>query len=189
MNDVAVLLGIGNIGEKYVSTRHNVGFIITQKFIQKYADPKVRKFEYSQVWECNFENRDVAVCHPNTFVNNSGIAARELLDFYSVDETGMLVVVDDLNLSLGAIRLRGSGSDGGHNGLKSLIANTSKEFARLRFGIGMLPKDLSIIDFVLGKFSEDELKIVDEKSEFALQGIECYLKDGIVTAMNKYNSK
>jgi PTH1 family peptidyl-tRNA hydrolase len=163
--------------------------MITRNFVRRCAISKEKKFEHSQVWECFFENKTVAVCHPNTYVNNSGIAARELFDYYLINETKMLVVVDDFNLPLGTIRFRGSGSDGGHNGLKSLIANTSKEFPRLRFGIGTIPENVSVIDFVLGEFTEEELKIVDEKTDFAVQAIECYLKDGIVAAMNKYNSK
>jgi len=189
MNDVAVLVGIGNIGEEYFSTRHNAGFMVTRKFVLNRAAAKERKFKHSQVWECGFDDKTVAVCHPNTYVNNSGIAARELLDFYSIDERKMLVVVDDFNLPLGTMRFRGNGSDGGHNGLKSLIANTSKEFPRLRFGIGALPQNVSIIDFVLGKFSEEELKTVNEKVDFAAQAVECYLKEGLTAAMNKYNSK
>ncbi|MDR0304158.1 MAG: aminoacyl-tRNA hydrolase [Chitinispirillales bacterium] len=189
MNGIAVLMGIGNIGEKYVSTRHNVGFMITHKFVLNGAMSKEKKFKHSQVWECIFDNKTIAVCHPNTYVNNTGIAARELLDYYLIDEKEMLVVVDDFNLLLGAMRFRGNGSDGGHNGLKSIIASTSNEFPRLRFGIGALPENVSIVDFVLGKFTEEELRIVDEKTDVAAQAVECYLKEGIVAAMNKYNSK
>jgi len=189
MSDVAVLLGIGNIGEKYVSTRHNVGFDVAEKFVGKNGFGKEKKFEHSQVWECGFADKNVFVCRPNTFVNNSGIAAAELLDFLGVAETQMLVVVDDFNLALGSLRFRSNGSDGGHNGLKSLIASVSKNFPRLRFGIGTLPENTSVIDFVLGKFGEEEEKVVSEKVLLATEAVECYLKDGIAAAMNRYNSK
>jgi len=189
MSDAAVLLGIGNIGEKYVSTRHNVGFDVAEKFVERNGFGKERKFEHSQVWECGFADKNVFVCRPNTFVNNSGLAAAELLDFFGVAETQMLVVVDDFNLALGNLRFRSNGSDGGHNGLKSLIASVSKNFPRLRFGIGTMPENMSVIDFVLGKFSEEEEKIVSEKVLLATEAVECYLKDGIAAAMNRYNSK
>jgi PTH1 family peptidyl-tRNA hydrolase len=189
MSDVEILLGIGNVGEKYVGTRHNAGFVITKKFVEKNGFNAQKKFERSLVWECDFADKKILVCHPNTYVNNSGLAARELFDFYGVGEEKTLVVVDDFNLNLAAIRFRKSGSDGGHNGLKSLIEHSSKDFARLRFGIGPLPENEAIVDFVLGKFSAEEEKIVNDKLDFAIEAVECYFKDGIVAAMNKYNSK
>jgi PTH1 family peptidyl-tRNA hydrolase len=188
MNDVEILLGIGNIGERYVSTRHNIGFVITKKFAQKYFLGKEKKFRHSLVWECMFADKKIVVCHPNTYVNNSGIAARELLDFYETNEEKILAVVDDFNLNLATVRFRQSGSDGGHNGLKSLIEHLSKNFARLRFGIGPLPENELIADFVLGKFGAEEEKTLEEKLDLAIEAIECYYKFGIVMAMNRYNS-
>jgi len=186
---VEILLGIGNIGEKYALTRHNAGFMITQKFVEKRGVCKKKNFKYSSVWECEFLDKKIVVCQPNTYVNLSGLAARELFDFYEISEEKMLVAVDDFNLNSGAIRFRQNGSDGGHNGLKSLIENSSKNFARLRFGIGPLPEDCAIIDFVLGKFGEEELKTVNEKLDLAVEAVECFLENGIVAAMNRYNSK
>lgn len=186
---VELLLGIGNIGERYALTRHNAGFMISRKFVEKHNGQAAGKFQHSQVWECKFSEKKIVVCEPNTFVNNSGIAAREIFDYYGISEEKMLVAVDDFNLNLTAMRFRQSGSDGGHNGLKSLIENSSKNFARLRFGIGPLPENTSIIDFVLGKFSEDELNAVNEKLDLTVEAIECYYELGIVAAMNKYNSK
>jgi PTH1 family peptidyl-tRNA hydrolase len=184
-----LLLGIGNIGEKYLLTRHNAGFMIADKFVEKNGEKKTRKFNHSQVWECEFSGKKIVVCKPNTFVNLSGMAARELFEYYEISEENMLVAVDDFNLNLGAMRFRKNGSDGGHNGLKSLIECSSRNFARLRFGIGPLPEETAIIDFVLGKFGEEELKIATEKIEIAVEAIESYYKDGIVAVMNKYNSK
>jgi len=189
MGDVEILLGIGNIGEKYVGTRHNAGFVITKRFVEKNKVRAERNFDHSRVWECEFCGKKIAVCQPNTFVNNSGIAARELFDFYGVTEEKMLVAVDDFNLNLAAIRFRQNGSDGGHNGLKSLIEHSSKNFARLRFGIGPLPENESIIDFVLGKFGEEEEKAESEKLDIAVEALNCYFENGIVAAMNGYNSK
>jgi len=189
MNGVEILLGIGNVGDQYVGTRHNAGFIITEKFAEKNGPAVKKKFKYSSVWECSFAGKKIVVCQPNTYVNRSGTAAKELFDFYGVAEDKMLVVVDDFNLNLAATRFRKNGSDGGHNGLKSLIEHSSKDFARLRFGIGPLPENETIIDFVLGKFSAEEEKLVSEKLDFAVEAIECYLENGIVEAMNKYNSK
>jgi PTH1 family peptidyl-tRNA hydrolase len=189
MSDIEILLGIGNIGDRYVSTRHNIGCDIVRRFVEKNGFAKKRKFEHSHVWECEFGAKSVFACHPDTFVNNSGLAARELLDFLGINEAQMLVVVDDFNLALGTLRFRANGSDGGHNGLKSLIECSSKNFPRLRFGIGMLPENTSVVDFVLGKLNEEEIQTVNEKLDFTVQAIECYLNDGIVAAMNGYNSK
>lgn len=186
---VEILLGIGNIGEKYAGTRHNAGFMVTQKFVEKHKGCAVKKFKHSQVWECEISGKKIAVCQPNTYVNLSGIAAKELFDFYQISEENMLVVVDDFNLNLATMRFRQSGSDGGHNGLKSLLEYCPKNFARLRFGIGPLPEETSIIDFVLGKFSEDELKIVNEKLDFAVEAIESFYEFGIAATMNKFNSR
>jgi len=186
---VNLLLGIGNIGEKYAGTRHNAGFMIARKFVEKHNGQSVKKFKHSQVWECEVLGKKIAVCQPNTYVNLSGIAAKELFEFYSITEENMLVAVDDFNLNLATMRFRQNGSDGGHNGLKSLLENCPKNFARLRFGIGPLPKETSIIDFVLGKFSEEELKVVNEKLEMAVEAIESYFEFGIAVTMNKYNSK
>ena len=189
VGDVEILLGIGNVGEQYVKTRHNIGFVVVEKFARKNSPCTKKKFKHSLVWECSFAGKKIVVCQPNTYVNRSGTAARELFDFYGVAEDKMLVVVDDFNLNLAATRFRQSGSDGGHNGLKSLIEHSSKDFARLRFGIGPLPENETIIDFVLGNFSAEEEKTVGEKLDFAVEAIECYLENGIVAAMNKYNSK
>jgi len=186
---IELLLGIGNIGEKYASTRHNIGFWIIHRFIEKHGVCAKKNFKYSRVWECSFSGKKIVVCEPNTYVNLSGLAAKEIFDFYGISEENMIVAVDDFNLNLAAMRFRKNGSDGGHNGLKSLIEHSSKNFARLRFGIGPLPEDTSIIDFVLGKFSEEELKTVNEKLDSAVEAIECYLENGIAETMNRYNSK
>lgn len=189
VGDVEILLGIGNIGEKYVGTRHNIGFVVVEKFAEKNSPRTKKKFKHSLVWECSFAGKKIVVCQPNTYVNNSGLAAKELFGFYGVAEDKMLVVVDDFNLNLAAMRFRQSGSDGGHNGLKSLAQHSSKDYARLRFGIGPLPENETITDFVLGKFSAEEEKIANEKLDFAIEAIESYFVNGIVATMNKYNSK
>jgi len=183
------LLGVWNIGEKYIDTRHNVGFEITKRFVEKNAPCVERKFKRSTVYECKCAGKTIAVCHPNTYVNNSGLAAKELFEHYGIAEDKMLVVIDDFNLNLATVRFRKSGSDGGHNGLKSIIANSSKDFARLRFGIGPLPEEQTVVEFVLGKFDEKEKEFVSQKLDFAVEAIECYFEHGIVATMNNYNAK
>ncbi|MCL1945908.1 MAG: aminoacyl-tRNA hydrolase [Chitinivibrionia bacterium] len=188
MQDVEILLGIGNIGAKFVGTRHNVGFVITKKFVEKHNVIAEKKFENAKVWECEFLDKKIVVCHPTTYVNNSGVAARELFAFYGVTEEKLLVVVDDINLKLATMRFRKNGSAGGHNGLRSLIDHTSQDFARLRFGVGPLPENEVIIEFVLGRFSKEEEEIANEKIDLAVEALDCYFENGIVAAMNKYSS-
>jgi len=125
---------------------------------------------------------------PNTYVNCSGIAARDLLQRYDLEPTGMLVVVDDFNLPLGRIRIRGSGSDGGHNGLASIIEELGTEdFPRLRLGVGPLPDGVDQSDFVLGDFEQNEIESVEKMIATACEAVMFYLERGLDEAMSKYN--
>lgn len=191
MNDSAntiLILGIGNVGVEYDGTRHNVGFDIIDAFVRRRTNAVAKSFCYSAVTECHFGEKRIIVAKPNTYVNLSGKASQEVLDFYALSSEQMIVVVDDFHLLLGAIRFRSKGSAGGHNGLKSLIEHSTGMFHRLRFGIGPLPEGDSIVDFVLGMFLEEERNSIVERITLAAQALEYYLEYDIVAAMNKYNA-
>ncbi len=188
MNSISrIVLGIGNIGSKYDGTRHNIGFDVIEE-IQRKSSPTIRKFKHGTVTEISLGGIPTALLKPNTFVNLSGIAAAELLDFYKLTVQDMLVVVDDFHLPLGTIRFRGKGSAGGHNGLKSLIESIGHDFPRLRFGVGPLPEGESVIDFVLGLFTNEEKPLCAESIQRAAESVEFFVNNGLASTMNKFNS-
>ncbi len=184
-----ILLGIGNVGAKYDGTRHNIGFDIIESTALKAENLTPVTFEHSSASEATINGERVLLLKPTTFVNLSGLAAREALERYSLSPEDLLVIVDDFHLSLGAVRYRTKGSAGGHNGLKSLIEECGNSFRRLRCGIGPRPDDLSVIDFVLGHFNEDETEDKESAINTATQSIFIYVEHGIIEAMNRFNSQ
>jgi PTH1 family peptidyl-tRNA hydrolase len=154
-----LIIGLGNPGKEYALTRHNFGFMILDEFAknQKLGWTNNKKWQ-SQIAQFNFENKKIILAKPQTFMNASGIAVKKLVNFYK--PVKVIVIYDDLNLDLGVIRLKFSGESGGHNGVKSLIKNISKDFWRLKLGIGPQPQNLSAEDFVLQKFNNIEKDLV-----------------------------
>ncbi len=189
MNSISrIIIGIGNIGSDYEGTRHYIGFDVVDFLNENGVNSVERKFQHADVTEVTVGEYRVACVKPNTFVNLSGMAAEEALDIYALSVDDMLVVVDDFHLPLGSIRYRGKGSAGGHNGLKSLIESCGSSFARLRFGIGPLPEDQSIVDFVLGRFTSDEQTTYNETVDRASQSVSFYIENGLYNTMNQFNS-
>ncbi len=184
---ISLLLGLGNIGRKYHHTRHNVGFDVLSQFTSKGATNSEQCDEYMKA-DIVVGETECIIAAPTQFMNNSGYAALALLHRYSLTPSEMLVVVDDFNLPLGAIRIRKSGSAGGHNGLASIIEQLETEdFPRLRLGIGPLPDNLSVVDFVLGTFEKEQHKVVDELIMTASEAAAFVISDGIDEAIKKYN--
>ncbi len=183
-----IILGVGNIGSEYEGTRHNIGFDVVDLLKKNAKKVTERKFKNSIVYEIQIGSTTVACLKPNTYVNLSGIAAEEALNYYELTVDDLLVVVDDFHIPLGSIRFRGKGSAGGHNGLKSLIESVGGTFTRLRFGVGPLPEGESVIDFVLGKFSSDELPVYEEMVIRAVESAPFYVENGLAKTMNQYNS-
>lgn len=152
-----LLVGLGNPGLKYEKTRHNVGFRTVDQ-----VSASLNGVQTGEQFKATFQSgilsgqKRVLILKPLTFMNKSGEAIHACLDFFSLDLQALLIIVDDFNIPLGSIRFRQSGSDGGHNGLKSIAANLGNSYPRLRVGIGPKPVDQNIIDFVLGDFSSDE---------------------------------
>ena len=182
-----LVVGLGNIGEKYENTRHNIGFDIIDHLAIK-LNSTFSSAKYGEVLKTKFAGKQIVLLKPNTFMNLSGKAVLYWLKKEKIDVSNLIIIVDDLNLDFGISRLRKSGSDGGHNGLKD-ISNSlnSTKFTRLRFGIGNNYKKEKQVDFVLSKWNiEESAKLkyhLDKNVEIILSS----LKKGLEFTMNKYN--
>jgi PTH1 family peptidyl-tRNA hydrolase len=185
--NIRLIVGLGNPGSRYARNRHNVGFMIADRFARAHSLDFGRKKFNAQIAEGAIADTRVLIAKPQTFMNKSGDAVSKLFKFYKVAPHDLLVIYDDLDLPLGRLRLRRSGSAGGHHGIESTIARIGTSgFPRLRIGIGRPDPDADI-DHVLGNFDEDERKAAAEAIERAVQAIDAWLKDGITIAMNKFN--
>jgi peptidyl-tRNA hydrolase, PTH1 family len=188
-----LIVGLGNPGVEYKSTRHNIGFLVVD-LLAASCNCEFRPGQ-GEYWfaNCSLKNTEVTLLKPVTSMNNSGFAVKEFVGTYNVPLTNILVVSDDFQLPLGSIRLRPQGSDGGHNGLASIIYHLQSDvFARLRCGIGsanMLQEESTQKDFVLDQFHESELLTVQQMIERAKNACESYIIDGLEQTMNLFNAK
>lgn len=179
-----LIAGLGNIGEKYCFTRHNAGFMVLDKLA---LDNNV-SFKEDKKLKCFITKLgENILIKPTTFMNLSGEAVRAVMDYYKIDVKDILIVYDDIALDLGRIRFRANGSDGGHNGIKSIIKHVgTKEFDRLKIGIGPQP-NIPSENYVLQNFPKDKLPELKEVIKRADEAIEFYLDNGIQKAQNQYN--
>jgi len=183
-----LIVGLGNIGSEYAHTRHNIGFDVVEAFVLKHGG-FFKTERLAEVAEVKWKGRIFICIKPTTYMNLSGRALKYYLDKEKVELEHTLTVVDDLALPLNKIRLRASGSDAGHNGLKDIqaILGTDK-YPKLRFGIGNnYPKGMQV-DFVLGKWTKDELAIVNKKIEKSVEAIENFAFIGLERTMNLINN-
>ena len=183
-----LIAGLGNIRQKYTFTRHNVGFMLIDS-IAINSGLSLKENSRLKCFMTKFSNNndDYILIKPTTFMNLSGEAVRAVMDYYKIDIKDVLIVYDDISLELGKIRFRASGSDGGHNGIKSVIQHVGTgNIARLKIGIGPQPSIPSEV-FVLQNFSNEELDKLKEILSIAKEGIACYFTNGIQEAQNKYN--
>ena len=184
-----IILGIGNPGSRYDGTRHNVGSCVVERLAALEGTAVARKRFKSLVETVTWNGRRVLLVKPETYVNETGEAARLACDYYEVPPDALLVVVDDVNLPLGQLRFRATGSAGGHNGLKSMIERLGSEaFCRLRIGIGEREHpEQDLADHVLSRFAPDERPIIDEALERGAEGCRLWIAEGIEACMNRYN--
>jgi PTH1 family peptidyl-tRNA hydrolase len=190
MDTLYLVAGLGNPGSEYARTRHNAGFMVVERFGQKFsAEWKEQTKFHSRIARIEVSGRKLILCEPQTYMNASGEAIAPLAGFYKVPAERLLVVVDDADLPFGQIRLRGEGSSGGHHGLESIEEHLgTRGFARLRVGIGRTERALrEITGHVLGRFSPDEAELLEKVLERCSRQIECYLTQGIQKAMSLYN--
>jgi PTH1 family peptidyl-tRNA hydrolase len=183
-----IVVGLGNPGKRYQGTRHNVGFAVVDALAE---GPSVTSFQHrfdADVAEW-LENSDkVLLVKPATFMNLSGKAVRQVVDFYQTDLDNLLVVCDDFNLPLGKLRFRAKGTHGGHNGLRDIQNHLgTTAYARLRIGVDA-PEEDEAIDHVLGRFRPSERPIIDDAVARGVQGVALWLKQGIGACMNQYNA-
>ncbi|RRK10354.1 aminoacyl-tRNA hydrolase [Lactiplantibacillus garii] len=183
-----MIVGLGNIGNKYAQTRHNVGFMVVDEVAQRLnADFQTSKFE-AEVATAFKDGEKVMIVKPSTYMNDSGRAVGPLMSYYNVAPADLLVVHDDLDLPLGKVRLKQKGSAGGHNGIKSIINHVGdQKFKRVKVGIDH-PQKMSVVDYVLGKFSPAQQAAFNDAKITAVAAIEAWLTTGDFAAvMNQYN--
>ncbi len=186
-----IVVGLGNPGEKYANTRHNAGFMMMDHISERCSAPVNRSKYHALVGECTIAGKRVLLMKPQTFMNLSGDAVREAAAFYKIEPANIIVLSDDVNLDVGRMRVRKSGSDGGQKGLRSIIERLgSDEFPRVRFGVGKKPHpDYDMADWVLGSFSPEDKKALSDCFATAFEGIEKLILGDIDGAMQICNSK
>ncbi len=185
-----MIVGIGNPGRKYETTRHNVGFQTVDVLSKKLGVP-MRSRRFKTVHGLgDYAGNKVILVKPQTYVNLSGEAVRSLSRYYGVEPEHILVVYDDVYLEMGTIRVRPSGSAGGHNGLRNIISQLgSDQFPRVRLGTGPQPEGMDLIEFVLRPMTSGERKTMKEVYEEAAEACLALIKDGAESAMNLFNGK
>ncbi|WP_457643177.1 aminoacyl-tRNA hydrolase [Persephonella sp.] len=186
---IKAIVGLGNPGKQYEKTRHNIGFMVADA-VASLLKCKKKHIEkcFSHIYECH--DHDVLIVKPQTYMNNSGVAVRNLIEDYRIKPEEILVVYDDLDLPLGTIRLRKKGSSGGHRGVKSIIESIKTEnFPRLKIGIGRPERKEQVVDYVLSPFSKDEELIVEKVIHSSAECLLNVLKYGIDKSMNFCNKK
>ena len=184
-----IVVFLGNPGDKYENTRHNVGFMTADALGEKLNKP-IQRLKFKALTNVvEYGGCRVLLMKPTTYMNLSGEAVREACMFYKLPPERVLVVSDDVSLPVGKIRLRRNGTAGGHNGLRSIIGQLhSDQFPRLKIGVGAKPHpDYDMADWVLGKFSGEDKKAVDAAVKRAADAVECILGQGLEKAMNKFN--
>ena len=191
MTDVSLIVGLGNPGKDYEYTRHNFGFLVVARLAEQY------KLKVSSSSLCKgltaggmIQDKTCCLLFPLTYMNNSGIAVRDVVAKKEISLSNILVVVDDFSLDFGQLRLRPSGSDGGHNGLDSVIAQlNSKDFSRLRLGIGPVPNKKDAVDFVLQEFTSAEKKKLDDFIQEAVDCCVAWITGNSDQVMSQFNRK
>lgn len=185
MEDLFLIVGLGNPGREYARTRHNAGFMLAETLAARWQAEWTMEKRY-QARIARVERK--ILCEPQTYMNLSGETVAALVDFYKLPLKNLLVAVDDADLPLGEIRLRAGGSSGGHHGLESIEQHlATRAFARLRIGIGRRGEAREITDHVLGRFASDEAALLEKVLARAADQTECWLAEGLEKAMNDFN--
>jgi len=185
-----IIVGLGNPGLKYDSTRHNVGFEVIERFAYEH-NININQKRFKGLFGQGVVNGEkVLLLKPQTYMNLSGESVKMLLDFYQLLPKDLIIVYDDISLDIGQIRIRKKGSAGGHNGVKNIIQHLgTNEFPRIKVGVGEKPPNWNLADYVLSRFSNEEMKEIKEAIERSVEAINEIIDKDIVSAMNKFNSK
>lgn len=185
-----IAVGLGNPGRDYADTRHNVGWCAIDFICRKYG-VECRELKFKSLGaRCTVGNHEVLLMKPTTFMNSSGTAVREASAFYKVPPEKIIVFCDDVNFDVGKMRIRREGSDGGHNGLKSIIEQLSSDaFPRVKIGVGKKPAEYDLVSWVLGKIGEEDARAVAECLAVCPDILESFIAGDIDGAMSKYNKR
>lgn len=185
-----LIVGLGNPGREYVNTRHNAGFFVIEKLAYTLgADISEKKYKglYTKV---RIEDERAILLEPQTYMNRSGESVRAFMDYFKIEPSDVYVIYDDINLEPGNLRIRLKGSAGGHNGIKSLIEHMgTSDFPRIKIGVGEKPQKMDLADYVLGRFSEGDRKLLEEAADNAIEGLKLMINGRNDAAMNMYNVK
>lgn len=186
-----IITGLGNPGKEYEGTRHNAGFMAIDHLADKYQISMDTRKHMAYLGKGIINGQKVILAKPQTYMNLSGESIRSLVDYYKIDpEEELIVLYDDISLDPGNIRIRAKGSAGGHNGIKNIIAMTgTQNFKRIKVGVGEKPKGWDLADYVLGRFSDEDRKKVNDAIEDAIGAVSMILRGETDQAMNCYNAK
>lgn len=193
---LTLIVGLGNPGRNYTHNRHNIGFRCINYLAKQHAIPVKKHQCHSQLGMGKIASVEVLLAKPKTYVNESGKSVSQLVRKYKIPPEDLLVIYDDLDLPLGKIRIRQGGSAGGHKGIKSIISSLgSQDFCRIKIGIGRptnedgtpLSDEDAIVGYVLSDFTPDEDKLIKPAIATVAEAVQCFLTDGIIAAMNKFN--
>jgi len=184
-----MVVGLGNPGSRYRNTRHNVGFEVIACLANRHgAENSKLKFE-AEIAEIRLADEKTLLVAPQTYMNLSGRSVRKVVDFFQLPLENLLVVCDDMNLDVGRLRFRGSGTAGGQKGLNSIISHLgTQEFSRLRLGIGRPPGQIEATNYVLGRFRGENVERIDQAVSLAAAGVEMWVNQGLDAAMNRFNA-
>lgn len=184
-----LVIGLGNPGKEYRGTRHNLGFMVVEELSRRHGVRRQEFMHDAVVAWLNFEGEEVVVAKPLTYMNRSGMAVKPLLAALRLNLEDVLVVCDDLDLEPGRIRIRPRGGSGGHRGLDSVISSLgTRDFARLRVGIGRPDSGEDVVNYVLNRFAQEEEELISRAVALAADAVETWIRQGIEKAMTSYNS-
>ena len=183
-----LVVGLGNPGGKYEGTRHNVGYMVLAELTRRAGDPRKRSAFQGETSETSIDGERTLLLWPHTYMNRSGASVLAARDFYKLNAEDVLILCDDFNLPLAKLRFRARGSAGGQNGLADVLRVLSTdEVPRLRFGIGEVPPGWDSADYVLGRFTRQELPVVEKATVEAAEAVEAWIRHGVQFCMNRYN--
>lgn len=185
-----IMIGLGNPERRYDGTRHNIGFSAVVRLSDDYHISCTMNKHKALCGAGYIEGEKVLLAMPQTYMNASGESVRELVDFYKVEPEDILVIYDDISLAPGQLRIREKGSAGGHNGIKNIISHLGTDvFPRIKIGVGQKPEGWDLVDYVLGRFPNEEEPVMRDALKRVSQAVSVICKDGIGSAMNQFNKK
>ncbi len=183
-----IFVGLGNPGLRYKETRHNVGFMVIDSLKKKYGPVNIIKTDYCRGWEIGIEGKEALLVKPKTFINESGTAVKKLFDRYGGSLEDYVIIHDDLDIEVGKIKIISRKGPGGHNGIISVIRELdSRDFVRVRIGIGRDKTDKPYIDYVLSPFAAEEKETIEESVKLAVSACEEMVRSSVAKAMSLYN--